>query len=83
VFRSHCSFSAEDPDELIGVEEELRATPIDRIILIVSVQNPQVLSWKQRNGLDFDLSRFFSRIVTALDDLPCGFAAVFPGRVED
>ena len=52
MFGSHCSISAEDPDELIGVEEELRATPIDRIILIVSVQNPQVLSWKQRNGLE-------------------------------
>jgi len=83
VFGSHCSFSAEDPNELIGFKEEFSATPIDRIVLIVSVQNPVVLSWKQRNGLDFELCRFFSRIVIGLDDLPCGFAAVFPGRVED
>jgi len=83
VFRSHCRISTEDPNELIGFEEELRATPVDRIIFIVSVQNPVVLSWEQWNGLDFDLCRFFSGVVIALDDLPCGFSSVFPGCVKD
>jgi len=82
VFWSEGALAAKDPDQLIVVNVEFGTTPNNGVIVVVSIDDPVILLWEQRDGFDFQLCGFVFSIITTLNDQAISNSVYAPGFIE-